>query len=65
MSWEACLDPCARHVEVKSSHIGMSVNRNVYRVLADILEEAGWSARQFTSRLRQWLRDVREGMAED
>lgn len=41
VSWEACLDPCARHVEVKSSHTGMSVNRDVYRVLADILEEEG------------------------
>jgi pimeloyl-ACP methyl ester carboxylesterase len=39
VSWEACLDPCVRHVEVKSSHSGMSVNRDVYRVLADILEE--------------------------
>ena len=39
VSWEACLDPGARHVEVKSSHTGMSVNRDVYRVLADILEE--------------------------
>jgi pimeloyl-ACP methyl ester carboxylesterase len=39
VSWEACLDPCARHVEVKSSHTGMSVNRDVYGVLADILEE--------------------------
>ena len=36
---EACLDPCARHVEVDSSHSGMSVNREVYRVLAGILEE--------------------------
>jgi pimeloyl-ACP methyl ester carboxylesterase len=45
VSWDACLDPYARHVEVKSSHTGMSVNRNVYRVLADILEEEGrrWS----------------------
>jgi pimeloyl-ACP methyl ester carboxylesterase len=39
VSWKACLDPCARHVEVKSSHSGMSVNREVYRVLAEILEE--------------------------
>lgn len=38
VSWEACLDPCARHVEVSSSHSGMSVNREVYRVLAEILE---------------------------
>jgi triacylglycerol lipase len=45
VSWEACLDPCARHVEVKSSHSGMSVNRDVYRVLGDVLveEERRWS----------------------
>ena len=39
VSWRACLDPCARHVEVDSSHSGMSVNRAVYRVLGEILEE--------------------------
>jgi pimeloyl-ACP methyl ester carboxylesterase len=39
VSWEACLDPFARHVEVDSSHCGMSVNREVYRVIAEILEE--------------------------
>lgn len=39
VSWRACLDPGARQVEVDSSHAGMSVNREVYRVLAEILEE--------------------------
>jgi triacylglycerol lipase len=39
VSWEACLDPGARHVEVDSSHAGMSVNRDVYRVLDQILAE--------------------------
>jgi len=44
VSWQACLDPGARHVEVDSSHGGMSVNRDVYRVLAEILaEEPAWS----------------------
>jgi hypothetical protein len=38
VSWQACLDPGARHVEVRSSHTGMSVNRAVYRVLAQVLE---------------------------
>jgi len=38
VSWQACLDPDARHVEVRSSHAGMSVNRAVYRVLAEVLE---------------------------
>ncbi len=37
VSWEACLDPSARHVEVESSHSGMSVNRAVFRVLDEIL----------------------------
>jgi pimeloyl-ACP methyl ester carboxylesterase len=39
VSWEACLDRCARHVEVDSSHSGMSVNREVYKVLGGILDE--------------------------
>jgi pimeloyl-ACP methyl ester carboxylesterase len=44
VSWRACLDPGARQVEVDSSHAGMSVNRAVYQVLAEILgEEAAWS----------------------
>jgi pimeloyl-ACP methyl ester carboxylesterase len=43
--WRACLDPCAEQVEVDSSHSGMSVNRAVYRVLAEVLdsEEDRWS----------------------
>lgn len=41
VAWEACLDPCAEHVEVESSHGGMSVNLDVYRVLARILDEEG------------------------
>ena len=39
VSWEACLDPCAEHIEVASSHSGMSVNAGVYRVLARVLDE--------------------------
>jgi triacylglycerol lipase len=39
VSWRACLDPCARQLEVESSHAGMPVNRQVYRALAEILEE--------------------------
>ena len=39
VSWEACLDPCAEHVEVDSSHTGMSVNARVYRVIAQVLDE--------------------------
>jgi pimeloyl-ACP methyl ester carboxylesterase len=41
VSWEACLDPSAEHVEVESSHAGMSVNTRVYRVIARILDQEG------------------------
>src|SRR5579859_5784182 len=40
VSWRACLDPGARQVEVDSSHSGMSVNRDVYRVIAEALDRA-------------------------
>ena len=45
VAWEACLDPCAEHIEVESSHGGMSVNLDVYRVLSRILDEEAdrWS----------------------
>lgn len=45
VSFESCLDPYAEHVEVRSSHTGMSVNVEVYRVLARILDEAAHPAR--------------------
>lgn len=41
VSWQACLDRSAEHVEVESSHTGMSVNVAVYRVLARILDHEG------------------------
>ena len=41
VAWEACLDPSAQHVEVESSHAGMSVNARVYRILARVLDEEG------------------------
>jgi pimeloyl-ACP methyl ester carboxylesterase len=40
VAWKACLDPDARQVEVDSSHTGMSVNRAVYRLLAETLVAA-------------------------
>jgi pimeloyl-ACP methyl ester carboxylesterase len=45
VSWRACLDPAAAHVEVDSSHCGMAVNREVYRELVTVLdgEEARWT----------------------
>jgi hypothetical protein len=40
VSWRACLDPSAQQCEVDSSHTGMSVNREVYRLLGEILSHA-------------------------
>jgi pimeloyl-ACP methyl ester carboxylesterase len=37
VDWRACLDPAAEHVEVRSSHVGMSVHPDVYRILGDRL----------------------------
>jgi len=35
--WEACLAPGADHAEIKSSHCGMAVHADAYRVVADSL----------------------------
>lgn len=46
VSWEACLDQSAEHVEIDSSHTGMSVNAHVYRVIANVLDDeevAAWT----------------------
>jgi triacylglycerol lipase len=37
VDWRACLDPHACHVEVRSSHVGMSVNPAVFQVVAETL----------------------------
>jgi triacylglycerol lipase len=37
IDWQACLDPAAEHVEVKSSHCGMAVHPHVYRVVGERL----------------------------
>ena len=37
VDWRACLDPGARHVEVRSTHVGMSVNCAVFTAVADVL----------------------------
>ncbi|MGI8579221.1 MAG: esterase/lipase family protein [Solirubrobacteraceae bacterium] len=39
VDWRSCLDPAAEHVLVDSSHCGMSVNADVYRVAARALAE--------------------------
>jgi pimeloyl-ACP methyl ester carboxylesterase len=39
VKWEACLDEAAdRTIEEKASHVGMAVNAQVYREIADALE---------------------------
>jgi len=46
VDWRACIDPHARAVEVNSSHCGMSVHPQVYRVLEEVLDggrEAQWN----------------------
>ncbi len=35
--WRACLDPAAEHVEIPSTHLGMAVDRRVWRALAERL----------------------------
>jgi pimeloyl-ACP methyl ester carboxylesterase len=37
VNWRSCLDPHARHVEVRSSHMGMAVNPAVFEVVAEAL----------------------------
>jgi pimeloyl-ACP methyl ester carboxylesterase len=39
VDWHACLDEGAEHVEIRSSHIGMSVHPDGYRVIAAALED--------------------------
>lgn len=45
VDWRSCLDPHARHVEVRSSHVGMAVNPAVYEVVAEALAGTGMGAR--------------------
>jgi hypothetical protein len=37
VDWRSCLDPAARHHEISASHLGMAVNANAYRAVADAL----------------------------
>jgi hypothetical protein len=39
VDWRACLDPSTRLFEIESSHCGMSVNRDVYGVIDELLDE--------------------------
>jgi len=37
--WRSCLDPCAEHLEIDSSHVGMAVNAEAYRAVAVALAD--------------------------
>jgi pimeloyl-ACP methyl ester carboxylesterase len=45
VDWRACLDPHVEQVEVESSHCGMSVHADVYRVIDEALDRAAAAAR--------------------
>jgi triacylglycerol lipase len=51
VSWRACLDPSADHLEIRSSHIGMAVNPSAYRGIADAL--AGFREPAAAARVRK------------
>jgi pimeloyl-ACP methyl ester carboxylesterase len=35
--WRSCLDPCAEHLEIDASHVGMAVSPRAYRATAQAL----------------------------
>jgi triacylglycerol lipase len=37
--WRSCLDPCAEHLEIDASHVGMAVSPRAYRAIAHALAE--------------------------
>jgi triacylglycerol lipase len=57
VDWRACLEPAAEQVEIRSSHIGMAVNPDGYRVIASALERFRRPARA------RGVRRARPGLA--
>jgi len=39
VGWQSCLDPCAEHAEVSTTHCGMAVSPHVYGLVASKLAE--------------------------
>ncbi|HEY0633273.1 MAG TPA: hypothetical protein VGC98_14550, partial [Thermoleophilaceae bacterium] len=37
--WRSCLDPCAEHLEIDASHVGMAVAPRAYRAIAQALSQ--------------------------
>ena len=53
VDWRSCLDPGAdRHVEVRTSHVGMAVHPSVWRAVADALAEFRRRDERSRSRMR-------------
>jgi triacylglycerol lipase len=50
VDWRACLDPRARAVEVRASHIGMAVSAPAYREVARALADFAAARRRLTAR---------------
>ena len=46
VDWRACLDPHARHIEVRSSHVGMAANPAVFQVVAEAFAAPGSELRE-------------------
>src|SRR3712207_4434910 len=47
VDWHACVDPVADNVEIDSSHVGMSVHPQVYRLLGDRLADLAARTRRY------------------
>lgn len=59
VDWRACLDPAAKQVEIRSSHIGMAVHPDGYRAIAGALTAFRRRDARAKSRRRPQLRLVR------
>jgi len=56
VDWHACLDPQGENKEVSGRHVGLIVNRQVYRILADTLATYS-QGKDMTERLNGQCRD--------
>jgi hypothetical protein len=52
VDWRACLDRHAERIEVSSSHVGMAVNTEVYRLLERVVVATPNGARRESARIR-------------
>jgi len=59
VDWRACLDPAAKQIEIRSSHIGMAVHPDGYRAIAGALTAFRRRDARAKPRRRPQLRLVR------